>query len=71
MRASHAGLTLVAAALTVLVAGCGGPSGSAAPAGGAVVLPPRPGEDAMKEQMEKMLQKKGRFPKGVPDPRKK
>jgi hypothetical protein len=61
-------------ALSVVFLGPGcGPSGGTASSDGAAkkAPPPRPGEDAMKEQMEKLLQTKGKLPKGVPDLRKK
>lgn len=58
------GAVLVAA----MMVGCGG-SGSGGAAGGAAKVQPRPGEDAMKEAMGKILEKsRGKAIPGVPKP---
>lgn len=59
------------AALTMLLSGCGGSSAPAVAPGttDAQGRSPVLGEDAMKEQMEKMLSKKGRLPKGITLPK--
>jgi hypothetical protein len=60
-----------ALALSLLAAGCGGSTGTTAAQGEGktVAPPPRPGEDAMKEQMTKLLQAKKKLPKGVGIPK--
>jgi hypothetical protein len=54
--------------VTLLAAGCGGPSAtSTAPSGKSAVADPR-GEGAMKEQMLK-LQQEGKLPSGIGIPK--
>lgn len=75
MSRFHAGVSgVLVFSVLALAAGCGGTAEPAAPGAtgaGATAAPPppRPGEDVMKQQMEKLLQSKSRLPKGVPDPR--
>ena len=59
------------AALTLLLGGCGGSSATGVAPGttNAEGHSPILGEDAMKEQMEKVLTKKGRLPKGISLPK--
>lgn len=67
------GSLIVAATLALLASGCGGSSSTSAGAGAIqpkATPPPRPGEDVMKEQYQKLLQKKGRLPKGITLPKK-
>ena len=56
--------------VAIFGAGCDSKTGTAANSGGGVnAPPPRPGEDAMKAQMEKLLQSKKKLPKGIVVPK--